>query len=222
MRCDQCDNEATVHEVTVVGNQKVEKHLCESCAQSEGLTTQPTEPINALLSKFIMAPGLVQQAVTGGNKPKGENKAPECPECSMTWMQFRKSGLLGCATCYETFESRLAPLIERAQEGATHHVGKAPRGSAGLADHQRTLRALRAELAEAIEAEQYEHAAQLRDSISKIEAQVEQERSASARRAERGMTEEIIVEASNDESEGVTPGAAQDDDERFDEPGEPA
>ncbi len=145
MRCDQCDNEATVHEVTVVGNQKVEKHLCESCAQSEGLTTQPTEPINALLSKFIMAPGLVQQAVTGGNKPKGENKAPECPECSMTWMQFRKSGLLGCATCYETFESRLAPLIERAQEGATHHVGKAPRGSAGLADHQRTLRALRAD-----------------------------------------------------------------------------
>jgi len=218
MRCDQCDNEATVHEVTVVGNQKVEKHLCESCAQAEGLTTQPTEPINALLSKFIMAPGLVQQAVTGGGKQKNENKAPSCPECGMTWMEFRKSGLLGCSQCYETFESRMAPLIERAQEGATHHVGKAPRGSAGLADHQRTLRTLRAELTEAIEAEQYEHAAQLRDSISEIEALVEQERESGSRRVERGMTEDVIDGAGDEGSEGVTPGAGKDDDERFDEP----
>ncbi|MCB9838986.1 MAG: UvrB/UvrC motif-containing protein [Phycisphaeraceae bacterium] len=209
MQCDQCDNEATVHEVTVVGGKRVEKHLCESCAREQGLTVQPNEPINALLSKFIMAPGLVQQAVTGG-KSKGEPQAPACPECSMTWMEFRKSGVLGCAKCYEAFESRLAPLIERAQEGATHHVGKAPRGSAGLADHQRTLRTLRAELAEAIASEQYEHAAQIRDSISDIEAQVEQQRADAARRVDRGLV-------GPDDPEGVTPGGAGEDPDAFDE-----
>jgi protein arginine kinase activator len=212
MRCDQCDNEATVHEVTVVGGKRVEKHLCESCARAEGLTMQPAEPINALLSKFIMAPGLMQQAV-GGGRARGEASSPACPECTMTWMEFRKAGLLGCAGCYEAFESRLAPLIERAQEGATHHVGKAPRGSAGLADHQRTLRALRAELTEAITGEQYEHAAQIRDSITKVEAQVERQRSEAARRVDRGMVGE-------DAPEGVTPGAPTDDEpEGFDEIG---
>lgn len=202
MRCDNCDNEATVHEVTLVGGQKVEKHLCESCAREAGLTTHPTEPINALLSKFIMAPGLVQQAATGG-KPKGEQRAPACPECSMSWMEFRKNGLLGCATCYETFESRLAPLIERAQEGATHHVGKAPKGSAGLADHQRRLRTLTAELAEAIESEQYEHAAELRDSISAIETEIERERAEAERIADRGMVgaDDVSIET----SPGISP-----------------
>lgn len=211
MRCDQCDNEATVHEVTVVSGKRVEKHLCESCARAEGLTIQPTEPINALLSKFIMAPGLMQQAV-GGGRARGEAGSTACPECAMTWMEFRKAGLLGCAKCYEAFESRLAPLIERAQEGATHHVGKAPRGSEGLADHQRTLRALRAELTEAITAEQYEHAAQIRDSISKIEAKVERERSQTSRRVDRGMVGE-------DDPEGVTPGAPTDEPEGFEEIG---
>ena len=215
MRCDQCDNEATVHEVTVVGDQKVEKHLCESCARDEGLTIQPTEPINALLSKFIMAPGLMQQAA-GGGRSRRDPRASACPECQMTWMEFRKCGLLGCAKCYETFEARLAPLIERAQEGATHHVGKAPQGSAGLADHQRRLRALRAELSEAIESEQYEHAAQLRDSISQIEEQVERERSEAAQHVERGMV-------STDAPEGVASSGGgsgpTDESECFDEPG---
>lgn len=201
MRCDRCDNEATVHEVTVVGGKRVEKHLCESCAREDGLTVQPTEPISALLSKFIMAPGLAQQA-SGTPKKSGEPAAPTCSECGMTWMEFRKSGLLGCAHCYEAFESRLAPLIERAQEGATHHVGKAPRGSAGLADHQRTIRALRAELAEAIEAEQYEHAAQLRDSITQLEQRIETERTEAARRVDRGL-----VTDEDDAEEAPTGGA---------------
>ena len=215
MRCDQCDNEATVHEVTVLGGKRVEKHLCESCARAEGLTIQPTEPINALLSKFIMAPGLLQQA-SGGGRSKADPRSPACPECQMTWMEFRKTGLLGCAKCYEAFESRLAPLIERAQEGATHHVGKAPRGSAGLADHQRTLRALRGELTEAISAEQYEHAAQIRDSISKIEAQIERERGEAVRRVDRGMV-------GSDDPESVPHGGGadgpDDEPERFEEPG---
>ena len=215
MRCDRCDNEATVHETMLVAGQKVEKHLCESCARDEGLSIHPTEPINALLSKFIMAPGLVQQAA-GGGRSKKDQKAPSCPDCGMTWMEFRKCGLLGCATCYEVFETRLAPLIERAQEGATHHVGKAPRGSVGLADHQRRLRALRVELGEAIDAEQYEHAAQLRDSITKIEELVELERSEAAKRVDRGIV-------GSGGPEGVTPGGSGDDPgletECFDEPG---
>jgi protein arginine kinase activator len=35
--------------------------------------------------------------------------------------------LLGCATCYAQFEAQLGPLLARAHEGGTHHVGKSPR-----------------------------------------------------------------------------------------------
>jgi len=203
MKCQRCDqNEATVHEVTIAHGKPTEKHLCESCAQQAGISPRPAETSDAFISKFIIAPGLVNQA---GPSAKSKPRSPACAECGMTWMDFRKSGLLGCASCYEMFESRLAPLIERAQEGATHHVGKVPQGSADLADHQRTLRSLRLDLAEAIEAEQYEQAAELRDSIAKVEDQIERERCESESRTHRG-----VINA--DDPESVTHSGAADDD----------
>ena len=52
----------------------------------------------------------------------------------MTWAEFRQSGLLGCAHDYTLFEKDLTPLLQRAHEGATHHVGKVParRGGTGV------------------------------------------------------------------------------------------
>jgi len=168
MKCDRCDNKATVHEVTVTGGKKQEKHLCEQCARNEGLVVQPTEPINALLTKFIMAPTLAGKAARPAPTPAAPS--PACASCGMTWGQFKQHGLLGCPECYTSFEALLSPLIERAQEGATHHIGKTPKRAGASIDRQRLLRSLRKELAEAIEKEQYERAAALRDEIRTAEA----------------------------------------------------
>ncbi len=173
LKCDRCDNKATVHEVTVTNGKKTEKHLCEQCARNEGLVVQPSEPMSALLTKFIMAPGLAAK----GAKPAGPSTpaapSPACGSCGQTWAQFKQHGLLGCPECYTSFEASLGPLIERAQEGATHHIGKSPRREGPSIDRQRLLRSLRKELTEAIDKEQYERAASLRDVIRIAETAVE-------------------------------------------------
>lgn len=165
MNCDTegCPNEATVSETVIRGGKRVEKHLCEQCARKQGLVVQQHVPISELLSKFV-----VQQS---GGAAKSAEKSAHCPSCSMTWAQFRQNGVLGCAECYRAFESDLSPLIERAHEGGTHHVGKAPRRAGGAAAAQvvqTRLAAIRRELEQAVATEQYERAARLRDELRKI------------------------------------------------------
>ena len=79
-----------------------------------------------------------------------------CDACGITWAEFRQGGLFGCANDYGVFEKDLTPLLERAHEGATHHVGKVPtrRGGAGGVPMKRQvdLAKLRKELQKAVEA----------------------------------------------------------------------
>ncbi len=78
-------------------------------------------------------------------------------------------GQLGCPHDYEVFRSLLTPLIERTHEGATHHVGKVPTTADATVQKQTGLLKLRRELQEAVEQENYERAARLRDEISILE-----------------------------------------------------
>lgn len=156
MKCDRCDNEATVHEVTIHKGQKVEKHLCEQCAQEDGIAVQSQSIPPSLLQQFTV--GIGQQA------PKA-NRAPTCGNCGMTYTEFRQHGLLGCPDCYHAFEKQLVPLLERAQEGGTEHIGKTPHRSVGALQRQRKLTVLRKQLADALAAEHYERAAELRDEL---------------------------------------------------------
>ncbi|MEL7240425.1 MAG: UvrB/UvrC motif-containing protein, partial [Planctomycetota bacterium] len=92
-------------------------------------------------------------------------------QCEMTWAKFKQGGLLGCGGCYDAFESELTPLLRRAHEGATHHSGKVPaRRSDGQVRKQRvSVSKLRRELQKAIDDEDYEAAARLRDEIKSAE-----------------------------------------------------
>ncbi len=155
-KCDRCENEATIHEVVIRNGQKAEKHLCEHCAREEGFNPQPHAPISDLITKFVIA-----QAA--GDKP--QTRAEACPTCGLTFNEFRQQGVLGCPECYATFEALLGSMIERAHEGATHHVGKSPRRTGGPTVKRDRISALRKQLSDAIAAEQYERAAALRDEL---------------------------------------------------------
>lgn len=87
-----------------------------------------------------------------------------CPSCGETASELRKTGLLGCALCYDTFENLLLPVFSRAQ-GHTRHV------AAKTMQRQGPLERLKADLETAILNEAYEEAARLRDEIRKIEAE---------------------------------------------------
>ncbi|MCC6678060.1 MAG: UvrB/UvrC motif-containing protein [Phycisphaerales bacterium] len=173
MKCDHCDNEATVREVTMKNGARIERHLCEQCAQQHGIGVQPQVSIDELIGKYVL-PHVLGQAAP--QTPKGNS----CPTCRMGYAEFKQGGLLGCPDCYKTFENQLAPLIERAHEGATHHIGKGPRRRGGgpspqasltaqLQERAARLRAIRKQLDEAVKAEQYEKAARLRDELRKLD-----------------------------------------------------
>ncbi len=166
MKCDNCNKPATVHLTEIKGGKKVEKHLCEQCASaSEGVPMKgahsPHTPINELLTNFVLQhSGLAKETGT------------TCEHCGITWAEFRQNGFLGCEHDYTLFEKDLTPLLQRAHEGATHHVGKVPmrRGGTGVpAKRGMDLARLRKELARAVETEDYERAAKLRDQIRQAE-----------------------------------------------------
>lgn len=175
IKCDQCDNEATVHEVTVRNGVKIEKHLCESCAAQAGIGTQPSVPLEKLMSNIWLAQQ--QQATV---KTPHAARVPVCPTCHMTFTEFRQNGLMGCPDCYRAFEAQLVGLLERAHEGGSAHVGKRPKRVGGTIapnaprpqllqdDRAERVKLIRAKLDEAVKAEKYEAAARFRDELKKL------------------------------------------------------
>ncbi|MHC4697923.1 MAG: UvrB/UvrC motif-containing protein [Planctomycetota bacterium] len=157
--CQHCNQaKATVH-ITDTVPDKRERHLCEECAEKENvIIKQHHQTTSAILQEFIkhkVAPGA------------GDDRA--CPRCGITFREFRLKGQLGCPHDYEVFRSLLTPLIERTHEGATHHVGKVPTTADATVQKQTGLLKLHRELQEAVEQENYERAARLRDEIRALE-----------------------------------------------------
>ncbi len=153
-KCDHCDKPAVVHELVQKGGVKREIHLCLEHAQEAGVALPASQPINQLLKQFVMT-----------TAKAGVTAAKSCPACGLSFARFRQAGTLGCPDCYRAFEELLAPLIERAHNGATQHRGKAPRRAAGSVDRQLVVQQLMKELDQAVASEQYERAAELRDRL---------------------------------------------------------
>ncbi|MFC1706146.1 UvrB/UvrC motif-containing protein [Planctomycetota bacterium] len=169
MKCDSCDNNvATVHLTEIVNNKKKELHLCEECARSKGVSvkhsfTQASAPSAPLANPPAIA------------KPKIVLKADEfsgdsCPACGHTFGEFRKSGRLGCANDYAAFKRGLIPLLDKIH-GHVTHAGKVPAHVHGRIARQKQIAQLREALNRAIQREEYEAAAELRDKIYKLEEQ---------------------------------------------------
>jgi protein arginine kinase activator len=91
-----------------------------------------------------------------------------CPVCGITFYQFRSRGRLGCPHDYVCFEEQLQPLILNIH-GETEHVGKTPKRCPGGSQRRTELIRLRREMKEAVAAEQYERASELRDEIRRVE-----------------------------------------------------
>lgn len=176
------------------GRKAVETHLCLNHAVEAGLLVPPAESAKAITIKpesgsaggsgavkglpdeTETSKAIVQAPAGGANLPVARERrgavsgGPGCPMCGLSWTQFKRVGLMGCPHDYEQFSEKLLPLLKRAQEGATQHVGKVPakRQTVEGERHSRTLR-LRRDLQRAVDAENYEQAAQLRDELRHLE-----------------------------------------------------
>ena len=157
MTCQNCRGEATVHLTESIQGKVREVHLCGSCAREHGVPCPqeaPTLPIDGILHGLISAH--VGELV-------GELAQRACPLCGTRFMEFRTGGKLGCPRDYREFEAALRPIL-RSTQVASRHVGKTPRRRPDPEEGLRTLR-LRSELRDAIGLEDYERAAQIRDTI---------------------------------------------------------
>jgi protein arginine kinase activator len=98
----------------------------------------------------------------------------KCPNCGLTYQNFRKLGRLGCSECYEAFKKELGPLLKRIH-GSDRHVGKVPLKGGKTIRDTRTLQDLRIQLEKAIQMEEFEEAAKLRDKIKELENKITKE-----------------------------------------------
>ena len=88
----------------------------------------------------------------------------------MSYGDFVKSGRLGCEKCYDAFKKILMPLIKRVQRNVLH-LGKRPLPGDEKGKVRAQLYQLQRRLAQAVENENFEDAARLRDEIKQLEDQ---------------------------------------------------
>ncbi|MBR4881805.1 MAG: UvrB/UvrC motif-containing protein [Clostridia bacterium] len=153
MLCSKCHkNEASVYFKQNINGEVREYALCRECAAEAELGFAP---LNLFGSMFTPV------------RPKTEQK--RCTLCSSTLADIKKKGKVGCAECYSVFADELKPMIENIHRTAKH-CGRAPEGYAQSKKAENELDKLKKELKAAIDAEEYERAAELRDLIKSKEA----------------------------------------------------
>ena len=161
--CDRanCGNPAEVHLTEVVDNKMSTQYLCKPCAAEKGL--------NAASGQGGEIADLLAQLTQGEERGGVDAATAPCTFCGLSLDGFRETGRLGCPHCYTTFEPGLRRLLNRIH-GAARHRGKVylPPDPAGL-DRDRRLDDLRRRLRSAVDTEDFERAASLRDQIRELE-----------------------------------------------------
>lgn len=167
MLCDHCGkNEAEVHLTQIVDNEMTTVHLCPGCAAEKGLDAGASAknlPLTDFLAQMGQAAISDQEATAVG----------PCSYCHTTVDDFRRTGRLGCPHCYSIYETQLRAILRRIH-GSTQHLGKVyvPPASTD-ADRSARLAGLRRKLQHAVESEDFERAAVIRDQIRELEAAID-------------------------------------------------
>ena len=167
MLCQICGkNPATVHFTEIHDNKMSEIHVCDRCAEEKGLQTPQAK------HKFDIADliaGMVDSVTSTEEERVGH---VQCPRCGLLYSAFKETGRLGCAECYQAFQFQLRPLLRRIH-GDTRHKGKKPARDHAGATRTRQIQRLHDELQRAVEREDFERAAGIRDEIRRLEREAQ-------------------------------------------------
>ena len=156
MLCQKCGKKPAVIILTqIANNTKSVLCMCEECAKKMGISEsfadeQPPEEITAKTEKNT------------------EDDSLKCSTCGLTYADFKENGQLGCGDCYSAFSAPLEKVLTKLH-GSTVHTGKLPFRGKQRGRVRRDIVKLRKELKAAIEGEQFEQAAKLRDELATME-----------------------------------------------------
>ncbi len=180
MLCDRCQKrDAKVLYTEIINGFKKEQHLCEECA-TDYTSFQMEKPLmNSDLTLGDLLSTLLDGYQTADKKRAGTMPPSlTCSNCGTTYAEFIQTGRFGCAQCYRSFHEELGKTLKSIQ-GAEVHTGKRPKGFV-TASSDRVLKdipeteKLAIKLQEAIEKEEFEEAARLRDLIKQMKKEAEQ------------------------------------------------
>lgn len=161
MICQKCGStDAVVHLTQIVNDEMSTHHLCEKCAEEMGFDVGPSQ---------LDVPAMDVLAQMAAEAPVARTSEESCSFCGLTYQDFKKTGRLGCPHCYETFAAALPALLKRIH-GGSRHVGKVylPPDPT-VSDMERRLDGLRRRLERAVQSEDFERAAEIRDQIRALE-----------------------------------------------------
>ena len=165
MLCDVCKcNDATVFLTQILEGKMHKVNLCEACSKEKGVQ----DPTSFALADLLLGIGAAEEIEKGAPTQK-------CPVCGFSQADFKKTGRLGCSGCYLAFADGLNSLLKAMHKG-TSHVGKLPvraQKTLALSDRMKTLTE---NLRKAVQEENYETAAALRDEIRQLESQLTESR----------------------------------------------
>ena len=163
MQCDECkDRPAAIHLTQIVNDSVTTVHLCEECAAAKGVQT------GATVAKFPLSDFLATMGKGAASQLPPGDDAGACGSCGGTLQDFRESGRLGCPDCYDAFGQHLRGLLRRLH-GSSQHVGEQYAGEEGEPGTGPSLPELRKRLRRAVDTENFELAAEIRDRIRVME-----------------------------------------------------
>jgi len=175
MKCERCGKQDAVVRITRIepDGHKTTVNLgqCDECMVEikypMGLKGQQQSGDEVLKE-------ILQQAV---GKSKGElTEVPfpdlQCPSCGLDFVAYRSTGMLGCPDCYTAFEEVLEPDLKRYHRASRHITSEEDGRREELASIAERLATIRTELREAVENEDFAHAAWLRDEAAQMEARL--------------------------------------------------
>jgi protein arginine kinase activator len=154
-------NPASVHFTEIQDNKMSEIHVCERCAEEKGMHTPASQ------HKFEIADLLAGMVDAMTHTDEERVGHVQCPRCGLLYSSFKETGRLGCSECYAAFQFQLRPLLRRIH-GDTRHHGKTPSHGGAEISGMREIQRLHDDLQRAVEREEFEKAAGIRDEIRRL------------------------------------------------------
>lgn len=172
MLCQNCSKaQATTHIKRIINGEATEQHLCAACAKKLGFDSF-FDDFSLSIPNFFS--GFFSDAVPA----LAGRRQERCETCGSSFDEIVRTGMVGCADCYETFYDKLLPSIQRIH-GRARHAGKtppqvvaaeqtaAPKETAAPTREQQ-IEALQKQMQQAIDSQNFEQAAVLRDNIKAL------------------------------------------------------
>ncbi len=175
MKCNFCDEKATVFLEQLVGGETKKMSLCRSCAEARGVTDPNNFSLDIAFNSSSEGkdPGVdeIQKKGSDLKLPSLAEADLVCDECGFTITDLKEIGRLGCSSCYSSFRVAMLPMLESMHKGV-EHTGRAPESRMELIRQREQLKLLKDVLQKAITEENYEKAGELRDEIQALEAEM--------------------------------------------------